>query len=468
MLVKKSRRQIFLNWFLKNPRRMIVMSFLFVILTGTFLLSLPISTRPGIPFTVFDALFTATSATCVTGLIVSDTATTFTTFGKFVIITLIQIGGLGPLTITSFVLSFTKKKVSLKTRRLASESSGSFSYSELPVLLRFIIIITLAFEFIGGLILSLDYVPRFGPVNGISKAFFQAVSSFCNAGFDIIGDTEYGRFCSLTPFYDDPLVLITTAVLIIFGGLGFVVWIDLFSFNETHRLRTHTKIMLKMTALLLISGTVLYLIFDWDNTLPGGLGNYSSGQKVLAAFFQSASMRTAGFNSIDLKSMTDGSKFISVVLMFIGAGSGSTAGGIKVTTFAILIYAVVSEFRGSDDLIAEKSHISGALVRRSLTILVSGIAVVSILSLILSVTERAAIVTGRISFIDLLFEAASAFGTVGVTSANTSHLTSIGQLFIIPVMFIGRVGPITMALSFAIRDNKLVNTVYPEGKVHIG
>lgn len=466
MLVKETRSKSFIKWLMGSPARVIILSFLAIILVGTILLSLPIAVQPGRYFTIFDALFTAVSATCVTGLIVTDTATTFTAFGKVVIIILIQIGGLGLMTITSFFFSLARKKVDLKARMLAQESAGSFNFTEIPRLLKFIIGITVSIEIIGGLVLSLEYVPKFGIADGFSKAFFQSISAFCNAGFDILGDTEAGAYSSLIGMNDNPLVLITTALLIIFGGLGFIVWADMANIirGKNNRIKTHSKIVIKITLVLLALGFLFFLILEWNNPSFG----QTASQKMLSAFFQSSSLRTAGFTSVNLTGLTDTSKVLSAIFMLIGAGSGSTGGGIKVTTFAVIIFSVWSELRGKSETIAEKSHIVQPIINKALAIFFSGIAIVTVLTLTLTLTEHVAISAGRISTVDLFYEAASAFATVGLSTADTPQLTSIGQLCIIPAMFLGRVGPVTMALSMAMKERKNAGAVYPDAKIHIG
>ncbi len=469
MLVKESKLKKFVSWFLKSPARVIVCSFLLVIAIGTFLLSLPISHQEGVYFSVFDALFTTVSATCVTGLIVADTGTSLSVFGKVVLICLIQVGGLGLVTITSFFYNIFRRKIELRAKRLAQESSSSFSLSELPNLLKTFVGVTFVFEFTGGVILSTQYVPLFGWAPGIGRAFFQSISAFCNAGFDVLGDTQFGPFCSLTGFNNNPVVLITTGMLIVFGGLGFIVWGDIINFfTKKSEFRTHSKIMIKLTVLLILIGTISFLVFEWSNTSDGSIGTMSLPEKLVTAFFESVSLRTAGFSSVNLSNLTDTSKAMSCILMFIGTGSGSTGGGIKITTMAVLVFSVFSELRGNSQTVIEKSIVTKALVTKALAIFFSGLTIVAVLAFILSITERAALDSGQISFLDLIYEATSAFGTVGDSSANTPTLSSLGQLFIIPAMFFGRIGPITLALSLAIKEQKNVSVVYPEARIHIG
>ncbi len=468
MLVKKKRISNILRWFFAKPARVIVSSFVIVDIIGTLLLMLPISSRDGTSLGFINSLFTTVSATCVTGLVVVDTATRFTSFGRIVIICLIQIGGLGLVTITTFFLSLVRRRVGLRAKVLAQESSGSFSFLELPALIKSIILTTLGFEFTGFLLLSTQYVPQFGWSGGLSRAGFQAVSAFCNAGFDLMGDTASGPYSSLTAYNNNPVVLLTTAFLIICGGLGFVVWRDIFEYRKNKSLRLHSKIVIRMTIALLVFGSAFFLLSEWSNMGTQAMGTLPAWQKPLAAFFQSVTLRTAGFNSINQSNLLAESKLISVFLMFIGAGSGSTGGGIKVTTFALLLHSVSSDIRGRDQILIRKHHIPRVAVQRAVAIFFLGMTVMLSLSFILCFTESAALHSGKFEYLDLLFESASAFGTVGVSSAQTQLLSTISHIFIIPAMFLGRVGPVTFALSLAMKEPKDITNIYPEGKIQIG
>ncbi|MEI8198687.1 MAG: potassium transporter TrkG [Eubacteriales bacterium] len=468
MLVKKRKITSFMRWFFQKPARVIVSSFLFVDFVGTLLLMLPISSQDGRSLGFINSLFTTVSATCVTGLVVVDTATHFTIFGRVVVICLIQIGGLGLVTITTFFLSLVRRRVGLRARVLAQESSGSFSFMELPQLVKSIVLTTLAFEFTGFVLLSTQYVPQFGWSGGLGRASFQAVSAFCNAGFDLMGDTASGPYSSLTAYSGNPVVLLTTGFLIIFGGLGFIVWRDLFNYRKTKSLRLHSKIAISMTVCLVVAGSLFFLFAEWNNKGVQAMGSLPEWQRPLAAFFQSVTLRTAGFNSINQANLLSGSKLISVMLMFIGAGSGSTGGGIKVTTFALLLAAVASDIRGRDQIVIRNHQIPRVAVQRAIAIFFLGMGVMVGLSFILCFTEAAALHKGTFEYLDLLFESASAFGTVGVTSAQTPVLTTLSHIFIIPAMFIGRVGPVTFAISLAMHESKEMINIYPEGKVQIG
>lgn len=467
MLIKKSKLSQVIKWLFAKPARTIVLSFLLVDLIGTILLMLPVSAQSGQSIGLLDALFTTVSCTCVTGLVVFDTATTFTTFGKCVIIALIQIGGLGLVTITTFFINLARKKVGLRTRVVAADASGSFSYLELPQLIKSIMLTTLVIECTGFVVLATQFVPLFGWKSGLACAGFQAVSAFCNAGFDLMGD-KTGPYSSLTAFNGYPVVIIATGFLIIFGGLGFTVWRDIVEWRKTRKLRLHSKIAIIMTSFLVIGGTLFFMLAEWSNTGSQALGTLPVWQRPIAAFFQSVTLRTAGFNSINQSNLFAESKLISVILMFIGAGSGSTGGGIKISTFAVLMYTIISDIHGKGVVTMKNYRIPSSLVRRAITIFFLGLAIMLGLSLALSFAEHEALRAGQFGYLDLLFEAASAFGTVGVTSANTPILTQLSQWLIIPAMFLGRVGPATFAISLAMQDEKEQANVYPDAKVQIG
>lgn len=468
MLVRKSRSKELFRWLLTNPARMIVGSFLLIILMGFFMLLLPIASANSKSVGMLKALFTAVSATCVTGLVLSDTASTYSSFGRAVIIGLIQIGGLGLVTITTFFLTIVRRRVGLKTRLLAQESSGSFTFMELPSLLKSIIAMTLSFELLGTVVFATQFVPLFGWREGLAKSAFHAVSSFCNAGFDLMGDTYLGPYSSMTGFSDNTVVLMMTSFLVVSGGLGFIVWRDIINAIKTKKIHIHSRITLLGTGMLLVLGTLFFLVAEFSNTAEGAMGLLPVEHRLTNALFQSVTMRTAGFNSINMATLIDASKVISVMLMFIGAGSGSTGGGVKVSTFMLLIYSMYAEIKGETNIVIRKHQIAREAVQRAIAILVMAMGLVLFLSILLSFAEVDALQQGRMSYLNLLFESASAFGTVGVSAANTRSLSSISQILIIPVMFIGRIGPITFAVSLALREPKDYANVFPEGRIHIG
>lgn len=438
-----------------EPTKIIVFSFLAVILWGAVLLALPIASNPGQPRVSFlTALFTATSATCVTGLVVVDTATQWSIFGQTVILMLIQIGGLGLVTITTFFSVLLGRKVGLKGRILAQESINYFSSEGILKLIKRVISITFLIEFIGAVLISIRFIPQYGQ-KGIYMSFFHSISAFCNAGFDLMGN-----FQSLTNHKNDPLVLLTTTGLIIIGGLGFLVWKDLYDFKKNKQLLLHTKVVLVFTGILLVFGTIFILLFEHNN--PYTLGELSIPGKLLNAYFHSVTLRTAGFNAIPIFEMHEITKVVNVLFMFIGASPGSTGGGIKVTTFGIIIAAIFSQMRGKDETLVFKHKIPYNIVIKALSIISLGlIIVITVTSVVLA--------TDGFPFIDTLYEATSAFATVGLSSFGTPNLHTASRIVIILTMFLGRVGPLTFALSLSLKNGrKNEDKVYPEGKIVVG
>ncbi len=439
----------------QNPVRTICISFALVILAGTVLLTLPICSRDGKFTPLLDALFTATSATCVTGLIVYDTYQKFTAIGQAVILLLIQIGGLGLLTITSFFNIILGRKLGLRSAHLASESANSVELPDTPRLLKTIMLVSLLCEGVGALLLMPHFVPRHGSA-GIGISVFLAVSAFCNAGFDILG--REGAYVSLINYNDDPYVLIIISSLIIMGGLGFVVWKDLAQYRRTKKLMLHTKIVVIVTVTLIILGTLGFLALEWNN--PKTLGALTVPQRFLASYFQSVTTRTAGFNSIDMAGMGSVSKLLTVVLMFIGAAPGSTGGGIKVTTFTVLLLTVASVMRGRDETIIMKRKVDKQIVYKALAImfLAGGLVLVTTFIIYFTMDEES---------IDALFEATSAFGTVGLSVGISPRANTASKIAMILTMFLGRVGPVSLPLALAFRQHKR-HEVIPEGKILVG
>ena len=445
-----------------RPERVMALGFFVVILIGTLLLSLPIATIGRRSIGVFDAMFTATSAVCVTGLVVVDTATTFSVFGKTVIILLIQIGGLGFMIFATLVMVALGRRISLRNRVLIRESLNTTNLSGLVRLSMWFTSLALLLEFIGACVLSIRFIPMYGVRTGILYSIFHSISAFCNAGFDL-----FGAFRSLESFQHDPLVLLTLAALIILGGMGFSVLTECLHFRRNLRkVSLHSKLVLLITAVLLVVGTILILALEWDN--PGTLGkaDFTPGDKVLNAFFQSTTLRTAGFASVPQGKLTDSSKLISVLFMFIGASPASTGGGVKTTTMSVMILLVVSVVRGRERVNIFGKQLALSTVRRALTIIFISLGIVLTATCALSISERN---TGK-NMLDLIFEAASAFGTVGLSSVDTPSLNRFSHALLMPIMYFGRVGPLTMAFALASRmDNNPRNRVhYPEEKIMIG
>ena len=448
-----------------GPSRLIALSFVILILTGTFLLCLPVSARDGNFTSPLDALFTATSATCVTGLIVADTFTKWSLFGQIVILILIQIGGIGLMSFISMFFIFMKRKLSLQERMLLMQAAGNTQLSGMVKLVRRIVSGTFLIEGCGALLLALRFIPRMGFGQGLYYAVFHAISAFCNAGFDILGFEKPDN--SLIGYANDPLVCIPVALLIIVGGLGFIVIHNIYyaklfpSLKKKKRLplNLHSRVAICMTVALLVIGTVGFLAFEWNNTLEGK--NFF--QKLLVSFFQSTSARTAGFASVDIASEHDITKLLTVILMFIGAAPAGTGGGIKVTTFVVLVATVVSVMFGKEDTTLNHRRIEKGTVYRALSITtVSMLVVFFATGVILATNDH------PISAIDALFEATSAFGTVGLTASLTPTLNWISKFVLSLTMFIGRVGPISLALAIAIKRARNKGAILPEGKIVVG
>lgn len=435
------------------PVRIIVVSFAVLILIGTVLLTLPVSSHSGWTDPL-SAFFTATSATCVTGLSVVDTTTHWTVFGQAVILVLIQLGGLG---LSTFAIGFTllvRRKLSIRERMLASESSGGESM-DAAALLKLMLGFTFACEAVGAGVLLLRLYPQYG-VSGIWPAVFVAVSAYCNAGFDIWGFVPGNA--SLSAFAGDPLVSLTVSLLVIVGGLGFVVVRDVFLKRRGTRLRFHTQICLRVTASLLAMGTLLFFLLEYN----GVLSDLNFFEKLNAAFFQSANARTAGFASVDISAEQDVTKVLTGILMFIGGCPGSTAGGIKVSTLVVLVVTVGSTMRGREEPVVLKHRFPVGMVHKALTVTMLGLLVVFLDTAALSTLNPS------VSFINCFFESVSAFGTVGLSANVTAKLEPISRLILCLTMFIGRVGPVSFGLSILMRRKGEGDPILPEGRMLIG
>ena len=442
----------------RRPESLLVFGFLILIFLGAFLLALPISAQSGKSIGIFDSLFTAASAVCVTGLVAVDTGTVFSLFGQVVLLILIQVGGLGFMVFATMIMVMLGRKISLKGRMLIRESMNSASLSDLSVLTKLYLMLALGIEALGTALLAVRFVPLYGWRHGLWIALFHAVSAFCNAGFDL-----FGHFSSLTAFAGDPLVLFTVAFLIILGGLGFSVILETLRCREGFRsLSLHTRIVLTLTCILLAAGTLVFLVAEGTNAAT--LKERGVGEKVLNAFFQSVTLRTAGFNSFDLSRLRDGSKFFSTLLMFIGASPASTGGGVKTTTAAVLFYLMLNVVRGGSEVNASRRRLSLDTVHRALAVITLFLAIQVTGTLMISFIED-----GRFSLSDIWFEAASAMGTVGVSAIGTPNLSPAGRAVLLPMMFLGRVGPLTLALALSGRNGRgRPASKYPEEKIMIG
>jgi trk system potassium uptake protein TrkH len=440
-----------------------MLSFLGAIFIGWILLSLPQASKEA-PLSLVDSLFTATSATCVTGLIVVDTGARFTTFGQLVILALIQLGGLGIMTFSSFFLIFMGGRLSIKHRILIQESFSQFPLKDMFHLLRLVISFTLFMEFLGALLLYGRFVHIFPPAQAAYYSVFHSVSAFCNAGFSLYGT-------SFIAFQNDLLVNVVMTALIIIGGLGFFVLADLSlmerlsSLKRPKRFSLHTKTVFAVTAFLLLAGTVLVLVLEWQNTLAG----MSLKDKLMASFFQSVTARTAGFNTLVTGSLTNATLFLLVILMFIGASPGSTGGGIKTSTFGILIAVLISRLKGRRNVELFRRTLPLNIVGKAVSVAALGIITIATTTMILSVTEGKLLISeiSRGRFLELLFETTSAFGTVGLSTGVTPNLTILGKIIVSITIFIGRVGPLSLALAVGQRVSRR-HYEFPEENVMVG
>ena len=425
----------------------IALGFAIVILVGTFLLLLPVSSN----HTDFlDALFTATSATCVTGLVVYDTATHWTLFGQIVILLLIQIGGLGFITIGVFLATYLKKKISLRQRGLIEESVNSLKLAGGVKLVKHIIKGTFLFEGIGAIILSLVFIEDFGLLKGIYLGIFHAISAFCNAGFDLLGTIEpYG---SLTPYASNIIVNMTIMVLIMIGGLGFIVWQDIYEKGLKFK-----KYLLLTTIILIVVGAVLFYLFECQNSLS----SLSQEETILASFFQSVTCRTAGFNTVDVSHLKPSTSLLMMFLMFVGGSPGSTAGGIKTTTFAVLTIFVYATMTNKSEANAFNRRFDSKTIKKACSVFLINFIFIFISAIVLFDTQP------QLPMQDVFFEIFSALGTVGISTGITRKLTMLSKIVIILLMYCGRVGSLTLALSLS-RKKKISNCKNPVEKIAIG
>ena len=432
-------------------------SFLLVIAVGTLLLTLPISSRTG-RLGVIDAMFTATSATCVTGLVVRDTWSQFSLFGQVIILMLIQVGGLGLVTLTSFFALAARRRMGFRDLRLLGESVSADGLSKATEVLQIVIKLAAAFEAVGIVLLLFAFVPQFG-AEGVWVSVFTAISAFCNAGFDLFG--RFGAYSSLMPYVNNYYVQAVIMFMIMAGGLGFMVWVELAEYRKKRRLSLHAKVVLQFSAIFWVGGAVLLALLEWSN--PRTMGGLSVPGKIMAALFQSVSTRTAGMNTIDLAACSPISKLLMSVLQFIGAAPGSTGGGVKVTTFAVLILTIRSVAQGRDDCVIGGHHIESKTVYRALTIIVIG-AVAAFGSAVVVYYNTAE----TVSVIDCIFESCSAFGTVGLSVGVTGQLNTGAKLLYMACMFMGRVGPVSLAISLTAKPDDNKRKVLPVGHINVG
>lgn len=424
--------------------QLLATGFLGIILLGGILLWLPISnTRP---ISLIDALFTAVTSVCVTGLVTVTPAVQFTLFGKIVLLILIQIGGLGIIACVTAFFIIMKRRISLKERVVILEAYSMESLSGMVAMILRILKGTICLEGIGALLYSFRFVPEFGVVKGIGYSVFHAVSAFCNAGIDILGDSSF------IPYADSVVANFTTILLVVLSGLGFTVWQDLGQNLKKvwkkelelrrlfKKLRLHSKIVLIMTSVLIVSGTLAFLLLEYNN--PGTIGDMSFGEKLMSSLFHSVSTRTAGFATVPQGELTQGTMFTTCILMFIGGSPGGTAGGVKTTTIAMLILCCVSVLQNKKDVECFGRRIQADNIRTGICVVI--LAFVSLLA----GTTLLTIFEGDVDFIRIMYETTSAIGTVGLSADLTSQLCTASKFVIMVLMYIGRLGPITFALAF--------------------
>ncbi|WP_068620089.1 TrkH family potassium uptake protein [Paenibacillus tuaregi] len=439
-----------------SPPQILVLGFAAIIMLGTLLLMLPISNVGGKSLEFINALFTATSATCVTGLVVKDTGLDFTTFGQVVIMVLIQVGGLGFMTMATLFSMVFKRKISLKDRLLLQEAMNQNTMEGIVRLIRKVLTYSIVIELCAAIIYSIRWAFDMPLGRAVYYGLFHAVSMFNNAGFDL-----FGGYRSLTMFVDDPVVNLVTMFLIVSGGIGFIVISDLAGFRKNRKkwkLSLHSKVVLSMTAALIVLGTVVIFIFEYTN--PKTLEPLGWGGKIWGSLFQSVTPRTAGANTLDIGSLRQATQFFIIILMFIGASPGSTGGGIKTTTFTILVGAVLSMIRGREEVVLYRYRLAQERIHKAITVTMFALFFIIAVTMVLTATEDA-------SFLSILFETTSAFGTVGLSMGITGKLTVLGKALISLTMFAGRLGLLTMAYALGPKKEKELYR-HPEGKMIIG
>lgn len=440
-----------------SATKLVALCFLGIILLGTGLLMLPVSSRSGEPCQFLPALFTATSATCVTGLTPFDTWTQWSGFGQVVLLCLIEIGGLGFMSAATLVIFLFRRKVGLRQRMLIAQALSLNEMDGVVRLQRMVIFGSLGFEAAGALILTLWFWPQYGFVRALRWGVFHSISAFCNAGFDIFGSMKPGS--SLLLFQNDPVVLLTLGALVVLGGLGFLVWQDIAEKRSWKKLSVYSRLVLLATASLIGTGWFFICLLEWNN--PKTLGNLSVGSKLLGGLFQSITLRTAGFDAINQAGLTQGGKAVSMVLMLIGGSSGSTAGGLKTVTFLVVLLFIWARARGRSNVSAFCRTIPQEQALNAMTI--------SLMMVLLSVLGGIFVcATSPVSFTDGLFEAISALATVGLTAGATGLLSVPAKILIIIFMYFGRVGVLTISLGFLMGNQAVERFRYAETSLLIG
>lgn len=439
----------------KSTTRLIAFGFAMIILTGTLLLTLPFANKSG-HGNMLNSLFTATSATCVTGLVVADTYQNWTTFGQLVILCMIQVGGLGFMTIGAYISVILKKRIGLQEREQLQESVNTLEIAGVVRLVKKIVQGALCIELLGAVLLSFRFIPRFGVVKGIYYSLFHAVSAFCNGGFDLMGTEE--AYSSLVAYEGDILVNLVIVALILVGGIGFIVWDDV-ARNKWHfkRYLLHSKIVLTVTFLLTLIGTVLFLLTE-NNAAFAGM---SPLEKVLGALFSAVTPRTAGFNSVDTAALSNSGKLITMVMMFVGGSPGSTAGGVKTTSVIVLLFYAGAMVLNKEDINLFGRRLTDEVVKKANAVVIINATLTIVATVIIMALQP------LLNFEDVLFEVLSAIGTVGMTVGITRDLDIIARVILIVLMYCGRLGSLSFALVFA-QKNTSAPMRQPQEKIIVG
>lgn len=434
-----------------NPALYLTLGFAILIIVGGLTLSLPIFDKKAEGTALIDSIFVAASAACVTGLTTVNTANHWNTYGHIVILILIQIGGLGVMTLATLFPLLLRKKIGLKSRKILKEQLNIDTLQGIMKLFKYVLLFTFIVEFIGAFLLSLRFVPMYGLGKGWWYSIFHSISAFCNAGFDLLGDSIY-------PLRNDMLVNITLMALVVIGGLGFMVTAEIFRKRSFKKLSVHSRLVIIISLSLIIIGTLMFFLIE--RQAGGVLYKESFKNSILQSAFQSVSARTAGFYSVDLSKIKSASVLFLIILMVIGGSPGSTAGGLKTTTFGVLILSTISIVKQEDEVVIFKKHIDPKTIRKALAIIMVYISLIFIVIFILSLSEN-------FSVIDLSYEVSSAFATVGASRGITGNLSNVGKILITLSMYLGRIGPMTMAYSFGLKS-KTKYIRYPEANISIG
>jgi len=464
VLVKKENPKNIFVFFRKKPARLVFAIFLAVILLGAVLLYMPFATLPNHRISFFDALFMSVSAACAVGFELVDAGIVFSMQGKMILLFLIQVGGIGLITLSSWVLlSFHRSKSS---HGLQNADKGLHFRSAKELFIT-VLLTTIILELIGAAILSFSFIPRFGVENGLFYSVFYSVSSFCNAGFALsLPDIDPSGAYYL--WNQEPIIVFTLSFLSIAGGLGFIVWKDIFSLPKKKQLQMHTKVILFGTLFLLLAGLFFFFLVEGGMPAKSGFQEMSLGDKWTSSFFLSATARTTGFHSAWISELQTASKLFLIFLMFVGGGPGSTAGGVKISNFSLLLHAVFSDLFQKNEIVMHKRRVGKDMVRRALVLFSVALLMTFTVSFFLVLSEKQALSEGRFTYLDLFFEAVSAYSSVGLSTIETLQLTSLSRTFLIPAMLVGRTMPVILALFLSMKTKKEDKNIYPDVHIQLG